>query len=110
VAETFTEKDAYEMGLKDGRSAALRGEVLASGMSWLHDQDFNEAYDLGVNAAQKAFVLEHFPGAYAIKLLDSGRWQVWGCIGSRNVLPLAEGDDEYEAWQEAAASIGAGTR
>ena len=108
LAKPFTEKDAYEMGLKDGRSAAARGEVLSSGMSWLHDQDFNEAYDAGVNAAQKAFVREHYPDAYPL-FLDFGSWQIWGGVGDEFPAPLAEGETEYEAWQDATLALSAKT-
>lgn len=111
MALLTTEADAYALGLKDGARAAEKGEALGSGLSWLHDQDFNEAYDKGVNAAQKAFVLARYPNAYSMLSSDTGLWQVWQDLGVWFPFPpLAEAAYEYEAWQDAAVSIGAAAR
>lgn len=97
MPKQFTVQDAYDLGLADGHEAVKLGQVLSSGMTWPLDQDFNEAYDKGVNDAQAAAVLAVYPEAYACKVYES-LWRVYPQAGEESI---ASGNAEYEAWQNA---------
>jgi hypothetical protein len=105
MAEDFTVKQAYELGFNEASEAAERGEPFSMGMVW-DNQNFNKAYDEGVNAAQRAYVIQRYPDAYAMHLSETDLWQVWGGSGDQFLEPLGEGDVEYEAWEAAAAHVG----
>lgn len=100
-----TEQDAYDLGLKEGREAAECGEPLSIGMTW-DTPALNEAYDQGVNAAQKAIVLERYPKARCVQARPFGVL-AWTVSDGEGVVLGTSAEAEYEAWQEAAAKIGA---
>lgn len=99
----FTEKQAYDLGLKDGREAAERGEPLSMGMTWDEDGSavLNASYDRGVYDAQKALTLAYYSDASAQQ--NFGRWD----INLSSMAGVVENkDSEAEAWEEAAAKVG----
>jgi hypothetical protein len=105
INKVFTADDAYAAGYIDGHEASQRGEHLSMGMTWGDNQDFNEAYDHGVNVAQKAFVLKAYPEARAFDHEVEGQtfWAV-DATPARRLADLME--CEYEAWEQAAARVG----
>lgn len=100
----FSVEDARELGRKEGREAAERGESLSMGITW-DDCALNEAYDEGVNEAQKAFVLEKYPKARCVRARPFGEL-AWTVSDGEGVVLGTSTDAEYAAWEEAAAKVG----